>query len=292
MKITIENYEAYALDYLEGSLGHQEEQDFQKFLEDHPEIHAELVGLDQMIVTPDPHLKYPNKKSLYRKQKRGIIPLWNSPWMVAASIALILAITAVLFFKNPATTPTDLLSEYHSSSLEDNKLPATKPMPAELPETNVMAQQGNVPGQAEHTDDGSPALTLDPQLRNGTTPRTIVAPLTDGKTSDLAQKAPISHQSTPQEEDLNTDTEDFIASEAMDIRMMEPLAMLPVSIQPLHVPASPITFQTLGQNVEEESIQFEIHIPGKFLSETWTDVSLANIKSKLLPEFLYTRNNN
>lgn len=38
---------------------------------------------------------------------------------------------------------------------------------------------------------------------------------------------------------------------------------------------------------QKETIQtFKIHIPGKFLSETWGDVSMAQFKKKLLPEFI------
>ena len=289
MKITIENYEAYALDYLEGSLEPREEQEFQNFLEEHPEIMEELAGLDQVVLIPDKDLYYPHKKSLYQEQKGGIIPLWRSSWMIAASVAIFLAVGTFLFLRN-STGPEPYLSDYHKE-----KLPAIEAMPEDLPETNVMAQKGNVPVQVDDTEDGSPALTFEPS-----SPKEMVhQPL---RQAPIAVNTPDKSDHTPISTSLPDplDNTDAAADEGAGIQKIpaaraetgEALALLPVMINTIQTPASSLNLPTIQKKSREESAQFEIRIPGNFLSETWTDVSFTSIKSKLLPEFLSTRNNN
>lgn len=301
MKITIENYEAHALDFLEGSLGHQEEREFRKFLEQHPEIKEELVGVDQIVVIPDLDMQYPQKKSLYRKQRGGIIPLWNSSWMIAAAIALLIGSVTILFFKNTSEPTGYTITDNQPSTTETptdiKELPATKPMPVEQPETDVMAQQGIVPGQEDHSDDSSPALTFGQTTEDIQSATHEQTGETKGKNidqkTDLAEQMVLQPIQSHEPQELETDPVDVALTERAPIPRPEPIetvAFLPVAQSSVNAPSS-MALPAINWETSEESTQFEIHIPGRFLSETWTDVSLNDIKSKILPEFLSTRNN-
>lgn len=287
MKITIDNYEAYALDFLDGNLGAEEELEFRKFLEKNPEIKEELAGIDQIVVVPDLTQTYPNKKSLYRKEDHRIIPLWGKGWMIAAAIALLLGAVTVLFIKNTSTPSTITLTDNEPHTDNTNDLPAITSMPEEQPETNVMAQQGNVPGQEAQTDTGSPALTFEE------TTQPIPAPTNESPTADLVQKevSPIISPDEPLQVEIEPEA---IVREQLQppaaIQPVEVVALLPSSPAHINVPQT-TAIPSVDWNTREELVQFEIRIPGEFLSETWTDLSLNNIKSKLLPEFLSTRNN-
>ena len=302
MKITVENYEAYALDFLEGSLGRQEEQEFQKFLDQHPEIKEELVGIDQIVLIPDLEMQYPHKKSLYRKQRGGVIPLWNSSWMIAAAVALLIGSITILFV-NQNSAPTGYTITDNPSSIPEpptdtKELPATKPMPAEQPETDVMAQQGNVPGEKVPTDNSSPALTFGQKaepFQAVTNKRdTEIDPQTSDNNKDLAEQTIPQTIPTPEPQKLEIDPIDVVLDDRATKNGTQPIeavALLPASPSSVSAPAARAIPTINWDSSSEESTQFEIHIPGKFLSETWTDVSLTEIKSKILPEFLYTRNN-
>lgn len=87
-RIHILNYESYALDYLEGQLTPEDQQAFEAFLQQHPEVAADLEGLDEFQLVP-PVLAYPHKRNLYRRQRLG----WA--WGVAAGWALIISFSAL-----------------------------------------------------------------------------------------------------------------------------------------------------------------------------------------------------
>jgi len=82
------NYEAYALDYLEGTLPPDEQEAFEAFLERHPEIAAEIEGLDDIKLTP-PAMVYPNASSLYRREEKAY---WG--WAAAAGWLLLISLSA------------------------------------------------------------------------------------------------------------------------------------------------------------------------------------------------------
>ncbi len=286
MKITIDNYEAYVLDFLEGNLDAKEEVEFRRFLEEYPEVKEELAGIDQIIVVPDLTLTYPHKESLYHKEHNRIIPLWRSRWMIAAAIALLLGVTTVLFIKNSSAPSNITLTNNQPHTTNENELPAISSMPAEQPETNVMAQKGNVPGQEAQTDADSPALIFEETTKSA--PESV----RESPHNDLAQEevAPIVPNETLRVEIEPDDPIGEQLQPSAAIQPVEVVALLPSS--PVHINAPQSTpIPSVEWNTREELVQFEIRIPGEFLSETWTDVSLNNIKSKLLPEFLSSRNN-
>ena len=291
MKITIENYEAYALDFLEGSLGQREEKAFRKFLDEHPEIKEEMEGLSEIVLIPA-NIEYPNKDALYRRKGGKIIP-FRLVSRVAAAAAVILLATAGLYMLWNTTDHPDgitITDSQPSSTLNETEtfnLPATKtPVPEEHPETNVMAHKGNVSGQTDHTDDRSPALTFGSEQPE--------------KTNSIAQEA--EHSATDNIQTSPVRTPELLAAETSEIETN------PVELpEPFHVTSRSVTEETVAllpsknnMVISPHSLQvkarsslseksnntFEIHIPGQFLSETWGDLSLANFKNKLLPEFL------
>ena len=66
MKIDKNNYEEYAMDFLEGTLSEEAQAAFVLFLEQHPEIQDELVGADEAILKPETE-HFTNKKSLKKE---------------------------------------------------------------------------------------------------------------------------------------------------------------------------------------------------------------------------------
>ncbi|TVR79136.1 MAG: hypothetical protein EA409_09770 [Saprospirales bacterium] len=96
MKINKNNYEEFAIDYLDGNLPKSIKLAFDAFLEKNPEIAEEFEGLNSAVLTPEVHgipIAFQKKKYLYKKTP--IVALLNHPlqiklWQVAAALLLLL----------------------------------------------------------------------------------------------------------------------------------------------------------------------------------------------------------
>jgi len=92
MTINKFNYEAFALDYLEGKLSVELTEEMERFLSTHPAIEAELSGMMEVVyLEPDTTIVYENKAALLKEEKVvWLTKKWIRPLMAAASVALLL----------------------------------------------------------------------------------------------------------------------------------------------------------------------------------------------------------
>ena len=89
------NYEAFALDYLEGNLSVAKQQEMDVFLQNHPIIAAEIAELKEMVIlVPDETIQFDNKAALLKTEGGArIIAMHKRNWfraVVAAAAILIL----------------------------------------------------------------------------------------------------------------------------------------------------------------------------------------------------------
>ena len=101
MKVTKLNYEEHALDYLEGTLSGEERQAFERFLDENPEIAAEVRGLGQQmpVLVPDLSVRYPDKTALRRKAPVRL-------WVVRITAVAAAAVVGVLLLNHrPQESP-------------------------------------------------------------------------------------------------------------------------------------------------------------------------------------------
>jgi len=111
--ITIDNYEAYLLDYMEGNLSHDEAEQLKAFVAtqglDWDELTQELPHLE----TPD--ITYDDKESL--KKKAAVVPLYVKIASVAAAAGLLLTVTLWPEKSLPKVEPVAELKPILSSRL-------------------------------------------------------------------------------------------------------------------------------------------------------------------------------
>lgn len=93
MKITIHNYEEYALDYLDGNLDKQQLQEFEQFLDEHPTVREEIGEMGAVDLPEQEIPVLPDKDDLLRAS--AIVrafrkPLYVPVWSVAACLALLI----------------------------------------------------------------------------------------------------------------------------------------------------------------------------------------------------------
>ena len=71
-RITRNNYEAFFLDYLDGQMTPEQEQELQRFLDDHPDLRQELSGLEHTLMAPaGMELSFPDKDRLKKSLTLG-----------------------------------------------------------------------------------------------------------------------------------------------------------------------------------------------------------------------------
>ena len=92
MTINKFNYEAFALDYLEGNLSVELTEEMERFLRTHPAIEAELSGMMEVVyLEPDTSIVFEDKATLLKEEKVvWLSKRWIRPLVAAASIALLL----------------------------------------------------------------------------------------------------------------------------------------------------------------------------------------------------------
>lgn len=108
--ITENNYEQHVLDYLEGNLTPDQHQKMELFLDQHPDIAAEIYGLQEVVLTPDLQVQFEPKAQL-KQSEQGLGMYWGRYTM----LVLLLLVGRVIWCL------------YNSSGIP-KKLPSTQPM--------------------------------------------------------------------------------------------------------------------------------------------------------------------
>ncbi len=152
MKIDRNNYEQYALDYLEGNLAGDARKAFESFLKTHPEEAAGVYSLSDGMprLEPEPWVIYPDKQALKRA-----VPMYEAAprrtrrWVYYASAAAALAVVSVLgiglFRTQPVENPTapsvaQVLAPAPTPTAEPAPIPAVESAPAPVQHEAFVAQ--------------------------------------------------------------------------------------------------------------------------------------------------------
>lgn len=149
MIINTSNYEAYALDYLEGNLPLAEAREMELFLAAQPAIAAELEAMRPLVtLTPNDSIVFEPKNLLLKKEKRAAV-VWLNPQVrrrLAAAAAAVLLLSAGYFigFKNGLETKTIQADNTPAIQIEQTQTPenivADEPAIAQVNESPVDAK--------------------------------------------------------------------------------------------------------------------------------------------------------
>ncbi len=105
MKITINNYEEWMIDYIEGNLSNDQRKQLAEFLEFHPELKAELELFGQTKLQPDTNLVFANKDLLKKKENGRVITMMSWVKYSVAVAAVLMVFIGVRYFSNDTTQP-------------------------------------------------------------------------------------------------------------------------------------------------------------------------------------------
>lgn len=110
------NYEEYALDYLEGKLSPEQEQAMEQFLLEHPSIKEEIEGVEKMVLVEDESITYPYKKNLKKAS-----PFYNTMLFKVAAAIVFLIIATVVYVNMDSTAVQTDKNNYAQELNEDFK---------------------------------------------------------------------------------------------------------------------------------------------------------------------------
>lgn len=119
--VNMTNYEEYMLLYADGELSKEDEQALLAFVQQHPELQAELDAYTATILQPDTTLVYDGKEALMKDEPaKGAI--WLGSWKTYAAAASVL-LFVVLFAMNRSgkkgTEPTIVKKETITAPIID-----------------------------------------------------------------------------------------------------------------------------------------------------------------------------
>lgn len=135
-QITINNYEEFALDWIEGTIQDTERKAFEAFLVSHPEIRQEFQEFEMLSLTPDQSIVYNQKERLLKNDEVRVIPIMRNKWYMMAASLLILMVAGWLIISNNQNVNTAEQSfaetEVTQTKLEDKSERKTTNIKEEL----------------------------------------------------------------------------------------------------------------------------------------------------------------
>ena len=96
MSINLINYEAFALDYLEGNLPTERREEMELFLAKHPAIAQEFEEMKSFCVLEKQQVVYPHKRALLKRETDQPIQL-SFYWKIASAAAIFLLMFSAYF---------------------------------------------------------------------------------------------------------------------------------------------------------------------------------------------------
>ncbi len=188
--ITIDNYEEYALDYLEGNLKPTEVAAMHAFLAVNPEVREELNRFTLFTLTANETEVFSNKNALLKPEnatpKVVALPSYLNYYRiaaVAASIALLLG-TSVYFYKNNLNiTPTNR----NVAAITPIKKAENKPSQKNSEDKGVVNNTSvNNSETAINTENKQPKMAI--ATINGKNSQAVIMPKNEQKSKDFAKK--------------------------------------------------------------------------------------------------------
>ena len=99
MKINLQNYEEWMVDYIEGNLTPAQERELQEFLVFHSELQKELEAFGMTKLVPDSSVVFPDKASLKREASGGrVFTLFSWVKYTAAAAAVFTLFIGIRYF--------------------------------------------------------------------------------------------------------------------------------------------------------------------------------------------------
>jgi len=148
--VTWENYEEYMMMHADGELQPHEEAELQAFLEEHPQLKAEMTMYERAILTPDMTQVYEYKSSLLKEEPAGkriaFIPNLKT-YGIAAGIAALIVLGFFALQNRNTAIPANVAKNDSEKTLPASPVNTTVAAPSNTPSADNVAATDNTPNQ-------------------------------------------------------------------------------------------------------------------------------------------------
>lgn len=135
--VTKDNFEEYALLYVDNELTKVEEEALLNFVALHPDFKTELEAYKAAVLAPDSLLTFDNKEDLLKPAPKASIISLHSNKLYYAAAASIIALLFVLFLNNGKKESTTTVAQ-NTPAKQTIKIPIQRPAPTKKqPETTA-----------------------------------------------------------------------------------------------------------------------------------------------------------
>lgn len=234
------NYEAFALDYLEGNLSATERREMEVFLQKNPAVAAELAEMKEMVtLVPDESIVFENKNSLLKTEGGArVIPMHRRNWfrLSIAAAAMFLLIGGYL-------------AGYFTGNVESGGIIVG--VPTEEVEQKEAVKEEEVLAIDETIEKATTSIVKEIEKINPTPKKNIEKKNTYKKNEDVANVTPPKTKVSPIEKPVSPKKEEnFIIEEEKEEAVVnqETQPNIPEATpQPLLTPDTEITIATLPE---------------------------------------------
>jgi hypothetical protein len=122
--INLNNYEEYFLMYIDDELNTSIKKQVEEFVSKNPSLQNEFHLLQQTKLEVDDSIVFEGKETLYKEEKRRVVPF---AWITSAAAVAVLLIALFLFFNknNGSVIPPEKTVAFNDSNKNENKGEAT-----------------------------------------------------------------------------------------------------------------------------------------------------------------------
>ncbi len=133
--IGIDNYEEYFLLNIDNELDAAGKHEVEKFVLQHPKLQEEFTLLKQTVLEPE-HIVFEDKRSLYKKEERRVIPF---AWMRLAVAAAVIGFAVLVWWLMPEGKNNNELA--NTKPVKENIVPTQKDNGKNAGQPSVNPQQ-------------------------------------------------------------------------------------------------------------------------------------------------------
>lgn len=132
MRITRDNYEGWALDYLEGNLEPGEKAAFEEFLSRNEDISAEIAGMRCCFPTIEPeNMKFPVRRALYEIARKPLaVKLHRTRSLLRGAVAAVVLLGVLITLQHVMKKPVDM--EISQNIRENNGIVTENTMESDI----------------------------------------------------------------------------------------------------------------------------------------------------------------
>lgn len=164
MKITAENYEQWALDYLEGTLPSEQRAAFEHFLQDHAREAAEIRSLQEfMPVVQADSIAFPDKDAL--RQGAEVTPLRRLVSLMSGAAAAALIAGSFMWLDRSSSAPMQAMEPAAVSEASTNVWVAEAAAPESV-QTQKVSQPKTLTAQSTEVSVASPEASGSGRMEN------------------------------------------------------------------------------------------------------------------------------